>query len=98
METMDTKIEENQPQTAVNPYLEVSDDKDADNRSDGSGDQSPAFKEETDITKDITRRLSTLQLAKSVCKLDGCRIPPSEFIITLRVHPITSISDLPVYS
>ena len=44
-------------------------------------DESTISNEESDITKDITRILSTLQIAKSLCKLDGCQIPPDEFMI-----------------
>ena len=42
--------------------------------TDSSGDESLTPSEESDFTTDITRRLSTPQIAKSMCKAIGCHI------------------------
>lgn len=46
-----------------------------------SGCESTISNDKSDITKDITKRLSTLLIAKSMCKLGGCQIPSNQFMI-----------------
>ena len=85
------KIDENQPQTAGKTNLEESVDQNADRTTDCNGNELTLSKEETDITTDITRKLSALQIVKPVCTVEGCQKPSRKFMIkcskcNLRVH------------
>ena len=74
METVHTKIDDNYPQIIEDSYEEESDH----SETDAIVNNSMACKDEKDITIDITRKLSTLQIAKSACKVDGCQIKSSQ--------------------